>query len=94
MPADYRIACATYNGKLVSEQAQSVLSDSSEHLSAWLAPSLLRQTDDDDGRSRGEQQPAPDFVAIGFQEMIPLVRGRCLLTAPPPPVKSPELEAE
>lgn len=72
MPADYRIACATYNGKLVSEQAQSVLSDSSEHLSAWLAPSLLRQTDDDDGRSRGEQQPAPDFVAIGFQEMIPL----------------------
>lgn len=82
---DYRVACATYNGKLVSGQAQSVLSDSSEHLSAWLAPSLLQQTDDDDDRSRGargEQQPAPDFVAIGFQEMIPLVRRSGLEIAP------------
>ncbi|GAA5863004.1 hypothetical protein JCM3774_006717 [Rhodotorula dairenensis] len=66
---DYRVACATYNGKLVAGQAQSALSDSSEHLSAWLAPSLAHQSDDD---GAGGHQPAPDFVAIGFQEMIPL----------------------
>ncbi|GAA5989138.1 hypothetical protein JCM10908_001178 [Rhodotorula pacifica] len=70
---DYRVACATYNGKLVSGQVQNILGDSSEHLSAWLAPSLSahQQQSDDDSHDEGPHA-APDLVAVGFQEMIPL----------------------
>lgn len=79
---DYRIACATYNGKLVSGQVQDVLSDSSEHLSAWLAPSLAHPAPprtENDVRSNDPTEAnegAPDLVAVGFQEMIPLVSSR------------------
>ncbi|GAA5954018.1 hypothetical protein JCM3765_000725 [Sporobolomyces pararoseus] len=58
-----RIQCATYNGHL--GQGQSVLPHEGEgtELSSWLNPTLL------DGVSKGA---APDLVAVGFQEMIPL----------------------
>ncbi|GAA5900550.1 phosphoinositide 5-phosphatase INP54 [Sporobolomyces salmoneus] len=59
-----RVQCATYNGHL--GQGHSVLSyeGEGEDLASWLNPTLLP-----DGSERGE---APDIVAVGFQEMIPL----------------------
>ncbi|BGO97869.1 Skeletal muscle/kidney enriched inositol 5-phosphatase [Rhodotorula toruloides ATCC 204091] len=60
--SSYRIQCATYNGKLAKGRTHSLASgEPSDDLSAWLAPTL------EDG---GDE--APDFVAVGFQEMIPL----------------------
>lgn len=93
---DYRVACATYNGKLVAGQAQSVPGDSSEHLSAWLAPSLAQDRIDDDDDAgpdeRSERQPAPDFVAVGFQEMIPLVCSVPAVLGGPAPERERERE--
>lgn len=67
----YRIQCATYNGKLAKGRTHSLASgEPSDDLSAWLAPTL------EDG---GDE--APDFVAVGFQEMIPLVRNCSLGSA-------------
>lgn len=65
-----RIQCATYNGHL--GEGQSVLpgdrtgKGEAVELASWLNATLAR-----DGRGESD---APDLVAVGFQEMIPLVR--------------------
>lgn len=63
-----RVQCATYNGHL--GEGQSVLPGQSGkeevELASWLNATLAR-----DGKGESD---APDLVAVGFQEMIPLVR--------------------
>ncbi|GAA5860958.1 hypothetical protein JCM5353_002530, partial [Sporobolomyces roseus] len=61
-----RVQCATYNGHL--GEGQSVLPGQSGkeeiELASWLNATLAR-----DGKGESD---APDLVAVGFQEMIPL----------------------
>jgi hypothetical protein len=65
MPA-YRVQCCTFNSHLARGLS---LGDVQEDLTAWISPSKSSE-----GRRTVE---APDFVAVGYQEMIPMVR--CLL---------------
>lgn len=72
--ARHRVQLATYNGHLGQG-----MSAKNPDLSEWLIPTLRRSMEEDKRRSKekGEKEEggeAPDFVAIGFQEMIPLVR--------------------
>ncbi|BGP46217.1 hypothetical protein JCM10450v2_002057 [Rhodotorula kratochvilovae] len=59
-----RVVCATYNGKLARGSIRALTTgEPSDDLTGWLGAL------DDDGGAEGT---APDFVAVGFQEMIPL----------------------
>ncbi|GAA6058303.1 hypothetical protein JCM3770_003728 [Rhodotorula araucariae] len=60
-----RVVCATYNGKLARGRVRALTTgEPSEDLTGWLAL-------DDNGVPLG-RDGAPEFVAVGFQEMIPL----------------------
>ncbi|GAA5996478.1 phosphoinositide 5-phosphatase INP54 [Rhodotorula paludigena] len=66
MPAARKVVCATYNGKLARGRTAALArGEPTDDLTAWL-------TLDTGGRKGGEGDAAPDFVAVGFQEMIPL----------------------
>lgn len=80
----YRVQCATYNGHL----SVGSLKDPGSDVAAWLGPTLQqtesrRKVDggdlaadarDSSSMSTGDQtRDAPDFFAVGFQEMIGLV---------------------
>ncbi|CEQ39988.1 SPOSA6832_01559, partial [Sporobolomyces salmonicolor] len=58
-----RVQCCTYNGHLAKGHRLTPGAVPDEDLSSWLVPTLGTTTD------KGEP---PAFVAIGFQEMIPL----------------------
>ena len=59
----FRVLCATYNGHLSAGSP----THPGKGISSWLSPTL-----DEAGVGAGAEE-APDFVAVGFQEMIPLV---------------------
>lgn len=61
MPPKYRVQIGTYNGNL--GRASEALNPD---LSTWLISTLNKNKDD--------SVDAPDVFALGFQEMIPLVR--------------------
>ncbi|GAA5829566.1 hypothetical protein JCM11251_000207 [Rhodosporidiobolus azoricus] len=56
----YRVQCATYNGHLAKGHD---LQDPQGGLGAWLGPALGNQE---------AVEEAPDFVAVGLQELMPL----------------------
>ena len=61
-----KVVCATYNGKLASGRVRALTTgERSDDLTGWLSST---------GDTPGRDDDAPDFVAVGFQEMIPLVR--------------------
>lgn len=77
----YRVQCATYNGHLSVGSLKHPGSD----VAAWLGPTLQQTRSRRDGDfdfAAGETssvstddsvKDAPDFFAVGFQEMIGLV---------------------
>lgn len=65
--ARHRVQILTYNGHL--GQGMDL---KNPDLSEWLIPTLQRGREEE--KRSGEKGESPDFVAIGFQEMIPLVR--------------------
>jgi hypothetical protein len=72
MPKDrYRVQLATYNGNL--GKGASLLNPT---LSEWLIPTLNQQDEEYYGSNEKERSSfePTDIIAIGFQEMIPLVR--------------------
>lgn len=75
----YRVQCATYNGHLSPNSAATP----GANVAAWLGPTLQRSRDGDldagDGDGDDNSRDAPDFFAVGFQEMIGLVRAVCSL---------------
>ncbi|GAA6001122.1 hypothetical protein JCM10207_007422 [Rhodosporidiobolus poonsookiae] len=62
MTPRYRICCCTFNEHL----SQGHKGDSSASLAAWLGPALSES----EGTKAHDE--APEFVAAGFQELIPL----------------------
>ncbi|GAA5906135.1 hypothetical protein JCM8208_000644 [Rhodotorula glutinis] len=59
-----KVVCATYNGKLASGRVRALTTgERSDDLTGWLSST---------GDAPGSDDDAPDFVAVGFQEMIPL----------------------
>ncbi|SCV69067.1 BQ2448_2087 [Microbotryum intermedium] len=57
-PRKYRVQCCTYNGHLAKGHKDLT------SLASWLAPTLEQ--------GNAAESEAPDFFAVGFQEMIPL----------------------
>lgn len=64
--ARHRVQILTYNGHLGQG-----MDAKNPDLSEWLIPTLRKGQEEQ--KKSGEIEEAPDFVAIGFQEMIPLV---------------------
>ncbi|BGP14049.1 hypothetical protein JCM10213_002344 [Rhodosporidiobolus nylandii] len=60
--AGYRVVCCTYNGHLARGHGDG-------DLAGWVGPALGGSTD---GGREDDAGDAPDFVAVGIQEMIPL----------------------
>ena len=56
----FRVQCCTYNGHLTGHKSE-------DDITSWLIPTL------DEGSDDYTSDEPPDIVAIGFQEMIPLV---------------------
>ncbi|GAA5890232.1 hypothetical protein JCM6882_008762 [Rhodosporidiobolus microsporus] len=59
----YRVQCATYNGHLARGHN---LTEAEGGLGSWLGPALSSST----GSSNKTEEP--DFIAVGFQELLPL----------------------
>lgn len=79
---DYRIACATFNGQLAAGHA---LDEAAEHIGAWLAPaSAAGSRDEAERMDEDERGGVPDLVAVGLQEMMPLVSASTALSLQEP----------
>ncbi|GAA6026829.1 hypothetical protein JCM8097_005890 [Rhodosporidiobolus ruineniae] len=78
MSTRYRVHCATYNGHLGRGHT---LSYTPSDLAAWLGPALAPSTASGEEGADEDLAP-PEFVAVGFQELMPLHLALVGLTSP------------